>query len=203
MEQESHYRGGNAQGHAERRNLAQHFLQPEARQDEHEAVARVAHTEGEKQHKEDGNEHGRVELVVFGPTVHIGQHLKHRNELVVFQLDWRIVIGFGLIDQIKDVFLFQHIVQGRLVFGGGKAFKDSDIVFGSLLARDVGQMQIEFRQSLVQLGLNHWFVPFQLGQTMFFLFHLRLQVGNLLLDGGIVAVGSRQFLQREIVVVRI
>ena len=44
-------------------------------------------------------------------------------------------------------------------------------------------------------------MPFQLGQAMLFLFHLRFQVGNLLFDGGKVALRSRQFLQREVVVV--
>ena len=44
-------------------------------------------------------------------------------------------------------------------------------------------------------------MPFQLGQAMLFLLHLRLQVGNLLFDGGEVALGGRQFLQREVIVV--
>ena len=75
-----------------------------------------------------------------------------------------------------------------------KAFKDRDIVFGGFGSRNVCQMQVEFRQGLVQLGLDDWLVPFQLGQAFVLLRDVGLHFDNLLLDGGSVALGSGQLL---------
>ena len=46
-------------------------------------------------------------------------------------------------------------------------------------------------------------MPFQLGQTVVFLFHGGIHLGDLLLDCGIVALGHGQFLQREVVFIAI
>ena len=172
MEQESHHSGGDAQSDAQRRNLAQHLLQGKAGTDEHQTIAHIAHAEGEEEHEEDGDEHRRVEFVIFGSAVHVGQQLKHRNELVVFQLDGWVVVDFGFIFDIKDLLLVEHVTQGGLVHRGCKALKDRNVVLSGFLACGISQMQVKFRQGLVQLGLQHGFMPFQLSQAMFFLFHL-------------------------------
>ena len=203
MEQQADHCGGDAQYYAQRRNTRQFLLQQDTGKDQNQAVTRIAHAEGEEKHEEDGDKHRRVKLVVFWPTVHIGKQLKLRYKLIVFQFDRRIIIHLGLVDQIEDILLLQHIMKGWLILSGSEAFEDGDVVLGSLLARYVCQMQVEFRQGLVHLCLQHRLMPLQLGQAMLFLLHLCLQVGNLFLNGGIVTIGSRQFLQREVIVVGI
>ena len=88
------------------------LAEKEASDEQQEAVARIAHTHGEEQQEEDGNVRSRIEFVIVGPAVHVCQRLELFDELVVPQLDGRIVLlgrnildpeGFGRIEHLSEL----------------------------------------------------------------------------------------------------
>ena len=74
---------------------ALHFLQQYAADDEHKAVAGVAHTHRKEEQEEDGQIRSRVKLIVVGPSIHICQSFKLLDELIVPELDGGIILHRG------------------------------------------------------------------------------------------------------------
>ena len=143
------YTQRNHQIHHAFHGLGHLLFQDEPECYQHQAVARVSHTEGKEEREERRKYWRRVELCIVGHAVHFCKHFVHACIGVVFQLDGSIVLASGrpyLI--ISTVFIekFPHI---RLAVFGNPAFHQHYGSFRHLLA-----VQLDFQQVYFSLKLE-------------------------------------------------
>ena len=151
---ESHGHGARAERDDQAPHLAESSvlaLEGQAYEYEQQAVAHVAHTDGEEEQEEYAEEHRRVELVVDRHSVHRGKRLELAYEPVVLELDRRIVGCPCRLCLPVDV----HVVEDRLepvvVFRRGETLEDQQAVLCGALAGYPRQIEAEVGIELMDL----------------------------------------------------
>ena len=120
------------------------FAEQEASDEQQEAIACIAHAHGEEQQEEDGNVRSRVEFVIVGPAVHVGKGLELFDELVVPELDGRIVLlGCNILDP-EGFGRIEDLCQLGIAVSRCEAFIYRDVVLYCGLTREGGKVDVEF-----------------------------------------------------------
>ena len=143
MEEETYDSGSHTKCDYQRRDVSQGLLEPESKGNEQKPVARIAHTEGEEEHEEHGDEGRRVETIVCRAAVHVGEQLEHLHETVVPELDGRVVGQSGIILQVEDIRSIQRRAYGCIVLHRGVAHQGDDSVLGCRNGGCTGQIQVQ------------------------------------------------------------
>ena len=138
--------GGDAQGGDQRGYVLEtvHFAEQDAADDEQEPVAGIPHAHRKEQHEEDADVRRGIKFVVVRPPVHVGQHFELLDELVVLELDRRVVLRGGGFREPEGAGLVQfggkRLIHGR----GGKSFVDDQMVLCGPFSRRLGPVEIQF-----------------------------------------------------------
>ena len=142
------YTQRNHQVHHAFHGLGHLPFQNEPECNQYQTVARISHTESKEEREEWRKYRCRVELGIFGHTVHFGKHFVHACIGVVFQLDGSIVLALGspyLIISAAFIEKFPHI---RLAVFGNPAFHQHYGTFCHMFA-----VQLDFQQVYLFLEL--------------------------------------------------
>ncbi len=155
MQNGSHHDGRDTEGGDKRSHRADESLglpHRESYDGEGDTIARVTHTHCEEEGKEYGDARCRVELVVGRAAVHIGQNREHLHELVLLELDRRIVVLDGLFFEIDEIHLVELGAKGGVILHRSEADEGGDHILGGLSGTRVSEVQLEAGDILVALA---------------------------------------------------